>query len=86
VTVIADNVEVVDAIAAAPPAMAVTTLNDTQTQHGVSITVTKIEFADTETRVFVTVKNGSKRKASVYSFDAKAVQGSQQFDGDSSLE
>lgn len=86
VTVLADHAEVVDATAAAPPATAVTTVHQTQAQHGVSITVEKVEFAQTETRVFVTVKNDSKQKASFYSFDAKAVQGTQQFDADSNLD
>jgi hypothetical protein len=42
-----------------------------------------VEFATDETRVFVTVANGSSSQASFYDFNAKAVQGSKQFDPES---
>ena len=74
VAVIADTAEVVDALAAAPPATATAKVSKTQTQHGLSITIEKVEFADAETRVFVSVRNASSHNASFYDFNAKAVQ------------
>ncbi len=49
-------------------------MSKTQTQHGLSITIEKVEFADAETRVFVSVRNASSHNASFYDFNAKAVQ------------
>lgn len=76
----AQSAEVVDALAAAPPAMKTVTQRSTQTQHGISITLDKVEFAATETRVFVTVANGSGTEASFFSHSVKAQQGSRQFE------
>lgn len=80
VAVKAESAGVVDAMAAAPPAVKTVAPRSTQTQHGVSITLEKVEFAGTETRVFLTVTNGSGAEASFYSHTAKAQQGSQQFE------
>ena len=52
----------------------------TQEQHGCSVTVDKIEFAQQETRVYLTVKNGSEDKFHFYSFDCKIVQEGKQFE------
>jgi hypothetical protein len=78
-TVIADTLKVVDATAAAPPAVA-TLGRATSTQAGITITVSKVEFAADETRVFVHVKNGSNASVSIYDSSAKAVQNGRQFD------
>jgi len=78
-TIIADSVEIVDALAAAPAALKTVAVNDSQNQHGVTLTLKKVEFAKRETRVFLTVSNRSGDTASVYSFNAKAVQGSRQY-------
>lgn len=78
-TVIADTVEVVDALAAAPPALA-TLGRGTFTQAGIAVTVRKVEFAASETRVLLTVKNNSGDSVTVFSSSMKAVQGGRQFD------
>lgn len=80
--VMAETLEVVDALAAAPAAVRTAELEETQEQNGISITVHRVEFADEETRVLITVANGSDSKASFYSFNSKAVQGDAQYDAD----
>lgn len=54
-----------------------------QTQHGFSITVDKVEFAEKETRVYVTAANNSKDTVNLYSFNSKIVQNGQQYDEES---
>lgn len=76
----AEQVTVVDATAAASPALHTASDLPAQDQNQVSLTVDKVEFAADETRVFVTVANLSQAKASFYAFNAKAVQGDQQFE------
>jgi hypothetical protein len=77
--VLAETVKVVDATAAAPPALA--TLGPrTDTQAGVTVLVKKVEFAARETRVYMTVKNASGYGVSVYTSSMKAVQAGNQYD------
>ncbi|MHB8918286.1 MAG: copper amine oxidase N-terminal domain-containing protein, partial [Desulfocucumaceae bacterium] len=52
--------------------------NKTASQNRLGITVEKVEFARQETRVFVNIKNGSRSR--VIFADAKALQGSRQYD------
>ena len=77
--VIAHSVKIVDATAAASPA--IDTLGRAAfRQAGITITVRKIEIAPDETRVFVAVKNGSAYDFSIYSYSAKIVQGGRQYE------
>jgi hypothetical protein len=75
-TVEADSVEVVDATAAAQPAHT-TYPNQSSEQAGVRATVTKIEAAPNETRVFVRVNNQSAADFSFYAFSSKLVANGQ---------
>lgn len=52
--------------------------NKTANQNRLGITVEKVEFARQETRVFVNIKNGSRSR--VFFDDAKALQGSRQYE------
>jgi hypothetical protein len=77
--VAADSVEVVDAAAAASPA--IETLPPQEgTKAGITMTVEKVEFADDETRVFLAVENGSSAQFDFFSSSGKAVQEGQQYD------
>jgi len=78
--IFASKIEKVSAADVLAPTENTVQVNQTQTQHGVAITVEKIEFAKNETRLFLKVKNGSKAKASFYSFNAKLTQASSQFE------
>lgn len=48
--------------------------------NGVTFTVSKVEYAEAETRIYLTVKNDSDAKVSVYSNIAKVVQDGKQFE------
>ncbi len=77
--VVASRLKVVSALAAAPPALA-TLKGRSITQAGITVTVEKVEFAASETRVLVRVRNGSSANVSVYGSSAKIVQGGRQVD------
>lgn len=77
--IVADTLRVVPATAAAPPALS-TYGKATYTQEGITVTIRKVEFAESETRVFVTVHNASGYNASVYDSSMKAVQRGRQYD------
>ncbi len=49
-------------------------------KHGIKVQVKKVEFADTETRIYVDVTNNSKYDASIYSSSAKIIQNKKQYD------
>lgn len=61
------------------PAESTKEVGDTKDQHGVKVTLDRIEYAKDEARVYVTVKNESGYNASIYTYDAKAVQDGKQF-------
>lgn len=63
-----------------PALKTLTSDNTTLTQHGYSVSLTKIEFAEQETRLYVTVTNGGKDKFNLYSFNAKIVQDGKQYE------
>lgn len=79
-SIIADKVVLVDAKDVLAPATLSVDVGQEKELHGLTITLNNIEFADEETRVYLTVKNGSQSKASLYSFNSKAIQGSTQYE------
>ena len=60
------------------PTVAAVTVNAPIRQHGITITLQKVEFAKTETRLFVKVDNAGPAKANAYTFSAAVVQGGKQ--------
>ena len=87
VAVFADTAEVVDAMAAASPASRTAVVNQSVDQHGIVITVEKVEFAPDETRGFVKVTNGSAATATFYDFiAATATQEETLYDAESQWE
>jgi len=80
-SIIASNVQILSYVDAISPTIKEVTLtNPTQSQKGYSVTVDKIEFAQTETRVYVTVKNSGTSTFSLYSFNAKITQNGKQYE------
>lgn len=75
--VVADTVIVISRSEAIPPIVTVS-VGKTITQHGLSITLEKVEIAVSETRVYVKASNSSTSKASLYSYDSVIVQGQNQ--------
>lgn len=49
-------------------------------QNGISVSVTKVEFADEETRIYVTATNNSSDKFSLWSSSAIVIQNGKQYD------
>lgn len=77
----ANTLEVVsyqDAIA--PPFLTVIPKTPTQTQHGYSVTIEKVELAEKETRVYIKVENNGAAKFSLYSFNSYIIQNGKQFE------
>lgn len=49
-------------------------------QEGISVAVTKVEFANTETRVYITATNNSSDTVNLWTSSAKIVQNGQQYE------
>lgn len=79
-TVIASSVEVVSYMDAAAPTLKEVTCNMTQTQEDYTVTVDKVEFAATETRIYVTVSNSGTDNFHLYSFNTKLIQNNNQYE------
>ena len=68
------------------PAESTKEVGETKEQHGVSVTLDRIEYAKGEARVYVSVKNESGYQASIYTYDAKAIQEGKQFEHEDNYE
>lgn len=79
VAVDASKVEPVSARQAVDPAQKTVGVGRTLTDQGFSVTLEKVEFGKT-TRVYVSVSNGTGAGASFYDYDTRILQGSRQFD------
>lgn len=66
--------------AIAPPFLTVIPNTPTQTQHGYSATIEKVELAEKETRVYIKVENNGTAKFSLYSFNSFIIQNGKQFE------
>ncbi len=79
-TINAITQEIISYKDATAPTIKKINLNKTIKQHGYSVTLKKVEFAKTETRIYVKVINAGKSKFSLYSFNAKLVQDGKQYE------
>ena len=68
------------------PAESTKEVGETKEQHGVSVTLDRIEYAKGEARVYLSVKNDSGYQASIYTYDAKAIQDGKQFEHEDNYE
>lgn len=78
--IVADKVEKADYATAFSPAIKTIDVNQEQNQYGYILTVSKVELAEKETRVFVKIKNSSASNISIYTSSAKLVQGDKQYE------
>lgn len=79
--IIADTLEKSSYAEVVAPALKTITLTDSSsTQHNYTISLTKVEFAKKETRLYFTVENGGKATFNFYSFNAKLVQNGKQYE------
>lgn len=84
--IIADSVEKVSYIDAVSPTIKSVDVNSTQNQRGYEVSLQKVEFASAETRVYLSVKNSGGSSFSVYSFNAKIMQGDKQYEEQSNYD
>ena len=68
------------------PAESTKEVGETKEQYGVSVTLDRIEYAKGEARVYLSVKNESGYQASIYTYDAKAIQDGKQFEHEDNYE
>lgn len=61
-------------------------VDQTQESNGVKIKISKIELADNETRVFLSVDNQSGAAYSFYTFNSKIIQGNKQYTEETNYE
>lgn len=79
--VLASSVEVVSYMDAVVPTIkSVEPSGATQDQYGYVITVDKVEFAEKETRVYVTIQNNGSSNFTAYSFNTKIIQNGKQYE------
>lgn len=64
----------------APAIKTIEPTNATIDQYGCVVSITKIEIAENETRVYVTATNNSEEDMSIYSFNAKLLQNNKQIE------
>lgn len=79
----ADTVEVSTYMDIVVPTKNEVSYNAPIDQNGVVVSLDKIQFADTETRIYITVTNNSDSKFYIYDYSAKVTQGTQQYETDS---
>lgn len=80
----ADSIEIISYMDAVVPTTKQLTPNVSSEQHKLKITVDKIEFADIETRVYMTVLNDGKENASYGMYDIRIIQDGKQIEQDDS--
>lgn len=61
-------------------------VNKTFESNGVNVTLSKVELADNETRVYLSIDNQSNYKYSFYSFNSKIIQNKKQYTEESNFE
>lgn len=76
----ADSVVRVSRAEVLAPTVKSVDVGQAQKQFGITITLQKVEFAKTETRVFVKIENAGPAKANAYKSSAKVVQGAKQLE------
>jgi hypothetical protein len=79
-SILADKVEVVDYITAVSPTIKEIKVDKTKEQHGLSVTVQKVDIAKNQTRVYIKLNNGTNNNASFYSHSTKLLIGNQQLE------
>ena len=76
----ATSIEVVDYITAVAPTIKEVVVDETIDQHGMEVTLQKIEFAAVETRVYMKITNNTNENVYFDGYGAKLVSGSTQYE------
>src|SRR5699024_10096089 len=69
----ATKMEVISYFDAVSPTIATLDINEIQEQHGFELTVDKVEIAEDQFRVYVSVENNSDYNISFYTFNTKLL-------------
>lgn len=80
----ADKIEKTDYATAVAPALKTIKVNKIVNQHGYVMTLQKVEFAEEETRFYLSIENKSKDTINFNFYHTKLIQGSKQFEPDDS--
>ena len=78
----ADSIKKSSYAEAIAPAVETRDVNKEVTEFGVTLTVSKVEFAERETRLYVEVQNNSNYTINVFTNYARIVQNGKQYDAD----
>jgi hypothetical protein len=84
--ILADNIEVVDYASAFSPALKIVEINKEMEQHGYLLKVNKMEVAEKETRLYLTVENKSQDTITFYDFNSKIIVDNKQLEPTSNYE
>lgn len=76
--IVATKIDIVSREQVVAPTLKTISVNKAVNQHGLVITLERVELAAQETRFYVKVENQSTEKASVYTFNTAIVQGTKQ--------
>ena len=86
VTVKASKVKKISYQKAASPTQKKYIIKKTINQRGYKVTLKKVEIAPKETRVYLKVKNNGSAKFDLYTYSAKIIQGSRQYEEESNYD
>lgn len=81
--IVAYNVKIKSYKDVVRPTIKEVSLNKSINKHGVNVTVEKVEFAEKETRVYVTIENNSGYEFNLYEHSSKIVQNGSQYEYES---
>ena len=73
-------------IEAVSPTIKTVEINEIQSQNGYEVTMNKIEFAEDETRLYITVKNNGNSVFHLYKFNIVILQDENQFNYQASFD
>lgn len=76
----AESVEILDYISVMSPTIKEINVDKEINQHDLIVHLDNIEFADNQTRIYVTVKNNTSDTANFYDFNAKLIVGNKQLE------
>lgn len=78
--IIGKDVKVISYMDAVAPTKKEVKVDDTKSQHNVSVTIQKIEFSDVETRVYLKAQNGSNSEFTLSTYSAILTQSGKQYE------
>ncbi|MGI6227532.1 MAG: hypothetical protein ACOYJ1_14890 [Peptococcales bacterium] len=84
--ILANELEVLSYIEVMAPTEKELIIGEKQDQYGYEVIIDKIELSEPETRVYITINNNGGSNFSAYSFNAKLLQGKNQFEAESNWE